>query len=114
MSTRLLGALTFATAALVAVSTAQAQETRCEAVTLDRTALYVGSGEANWIIYVTAPSATCTWTAASDADWLIVKSSNPSPPFGNGYVKVRAIANLKPKRVGHFLVGGVVFTVTQG
>jgi hypothetical protein len=113
MSARLLGALTFATAALAVVSTAHAG-TACAAVTLDKTALYVGAGEANWIIGVTAPSPTCTWTATSDADWLIVKSTNPTPSAGTGYVKVRAVINTSPKRVGHFLVGGIVFTVTQG
>jgi len=136
MSKRLLFAVTLATVALAAAPTAQVQKrlcdplkencrltyayqgpgagTACAAIVLDRTALYVGAGEANWIIHVTAPTATCTWTATSDADWLIVKSTNPTPPFGNGYVKVRAVTNTRPKRVGHFLIGGIVFTVTQG
>ena len=112
MDRRVLSALTVATAALVAVPTAHGG-TACAAVALDKTALFVGAGEANWIIRVTAPSPTCTWTATSDADWLIVKSTNPTPSAGTGYVKVRAVINTRPKRIGHFLVGGIVFTVTQ-
>jgi hypothetical protein len=122
MSRRVLGALTFASAALVAIATGQDLhsmpyatdgETACAATVLDRTAMYVGAVEANWIIHVTAPSPTCTWTATSDASWLIVKSTNPYPPAGSGYVKVRAITNISRRRVGHFLIGGIVFTVTQ-
>ena len=74
----------------------------------------MGAVEANWIIYVTAPNSTCTWTATSDAGWLIVKSTSPTPPAGSGYVKVRAVSNTSPRREGHFLIGGVTFTVTQG
>jgi hypothetical protein len=84
-------------------------------VTLDKTSMLVGAGEANWIIYVTAPDSTCRWTASADASWLVVKSTSPTPMpvSGNGYVKVRAVTNTGPGRVGHFIVNGVVYTVTQ-
>jgi hypothetical protein len=88
--------------------------TACSTIRLDDTALFVGAGEANWTINVTAPSSTCAWTATSDSDWLIVKSTSPTPPAGSGYVKVRAVTNTSPRRVGRFLIGGVAFTVTQG
>jgi phosphatidylserine/phosphatidylglycerophosphate/cardiolipin synthase-like enzyme len=86
------------------------------AVTLDRTSIVVGAGEANWIIYVTTPDSTCTWTASADASWLVVKSTSPTamPVSGNGYVKVRAVTNAGPRRIGHFTVNGMVYTVTQG
>ena len=87
----------------------------CPSGTLDKTSIYAGSNEANWIINVTAPSTTCTWTAtSSDPSWLVVKSTVPTPPAGSGYVKVRAVTNTCPKRTGYFIVGGVVYTVTQG
>jgi len=86
----------------------------CGKVTLDKTAFLVGSGEANWVIYVTAPTADCTWTATADSSWLVVKSTSPVVPHGSGFVKVRALPmSGTSKRVGHFLIGGVTFTVTQ-
>jgi hypothetical protein len=89
-------------------------DSACESVTLDRTAQSVGGGEANWIINVAAPNAVCSWVATSDAAWLVVKSTSPAPATGSGYVKVRAVANTGPRRTGHFIVGGVSYTVTQG
>ena len=61
-------------------------------------------------------AATCAWTATSDADWLVVKSTSPAVAKGNGYAKVRAVTNTvsASKRTGHFAVNGVVYTVTQG
>ena len=84
-------------------------------VALDKASLSVGSTEANWSINVTT-AATCAWSATSDADWLVVKSTSPAVPQGNGYAKVRAVTNTvsSAKRTGHFFVNGVVYTVTQG
>jgi endonuclease/exonuclease/phosphatase family metal-dependent hydrolase len=94
---------------------AQAVEPPPCTITLDKTALSVGQTEANWTITVTAPT-TCAWTAKSDSDWLVVKSTTPAVPAGNGTVKVRAVLNLTTpsKRVGHVSVNGVAYTVTQG
>jgi len=88
----------------------------CSTVTLDSTAKTVGGTEANWIITVTAPSSTCTWTASADATWLVVKSTTPTaaPVAGSGTVKVRAVANTTgAARTGHFTINGVVYTVKQ-
>jgi endonuclease/exonuclease/phosphatase family metal-dependent hydrolase len=84
-------------------------------VTLDKSTLTVGQTEANWSINLTTAS-TCAWSATSDADWLIVKSTMPAVAVGNGYAKVRAVTNsVSPaKRTGHFFVNGVVYTVSQG
>jgi phosphatidylserine/phosphatidylglycerophosphate/cardiolipin synthase-like enzyme len=84
----------------------------CASVTLDNTARYVGSPEANWTIMVTAPDATCAWTAVSDADWLVVRSAMPAS--GSGMVKMRAVTNTTTKRVGHVVIDRVTYTVTQG
>ena len=83
-------------------------------VGLDKIALSVGSGQADWSINVTAAS-TCAWTATSDASWLVVKSTVPAPAIGTGYAKVRAVANTvsSSKRTGHFTINGAVYTVTQ-
>ena len=84
-------------------------------VALDKTGLSVGQSEANWSVTATA-AATCAWSATTDADWLVVKSTVPAPAVGSGYAKVRAAANTvsAAKRTGHFYVNGAVYTVTQG
>jgi hypothetical protein len=85
-------------------------------VTLDKTSILVGGPEANWTIIVTAPDSTCTWTVSSDAAWLVIKSTLPTamPVRGSGSVKVRATINTGgARRVGHFVINGVVYTVTQ-
>jgi hypothetical protein len=85
-------------------------------VTLDKTSILVGGPEANWSIIVTASDSTCTWTASSDAEWLVVRSTAPMPMpvSGSGSVKVRALVNSgNPRRVGHVIINGVVYTVTQ-
>ena len=86
----------------------------CE-VTLDKTSLLVGAAEANWVINVSTPDSACAWTASSDAPWLVVKSTSPTPMpvTGAGLVKARAMANTGPRRVGHLAINGAVFTVTQ-
>jgi endonuclease/exonuclease/phosphatase family metal-dependent hydrolase len=103
-----------AAAALMIVSQSPAQAQTC-GVALDKTALTVGVGEANWQINVTT-APTCAWNATSDSNWLVVKSTVPTPAVGNGYAKVRAITNTTSptKRTGHFFVNGIVYTVTQG
>ncbi|MCU1384885.1 MAG: hypothetical protein JWL71_3582 [Acidobacteria bacterium] len=84
-------------------------------VALDKASLSVGQGEGNWSVNVTA-AATCAWSATTDAAWLVVKSTSPAAAKGNGYAKVRAVANTvsASKRSAHFYVNGAVYTVTQG
>ena len=106
-----------ATAASVILShlPAHAQTSVACGVALDKAALNVGVGEANWNINVTT-AATCAWSASSDSAWLVVKTTVPTSAVGNGYAKVRAVTNTTSpaKRTGHFSVNGVVYTVTQG
>jgi phosphatidylserine/phosphatidylglycerophosphate/cardiolipin synthase-like enzyme len=88
--------------------------TVCPSVMLGASAFYVGGPEGNWSIAVTTPDSACTWSAVSDADWLIVKSPISSVPSGSGIVKLRAVTNIGSKRQGHVLINGVVYSVTQG
>ena len=94
-------------------------------VTLDKLATYSGAGAsgtptaATWYINVTA--GTCAWTARSDTDWLEVKHPSTGVylhttdvSFTGSYaVKVHTLTNTGAKRVGHFIINGVVYTVTQ-
>jgi len=94
-------------------------------VTLQTQSTIVGAGtpgtatSATWYIHVGADA--CTWTARSDVDWLEIK--NPAGVYvhltdvsftGTTDMKVHALTNAGPKRVGHFLINGVAYTVTQG
>jgi hypothetical protein len=88
----------------------------CATVTLDSTAKTVGGNEANWTVMVAAPNASCSWAASSDAAWLLLKSTSPTPmPVqGSGTIKVRAVTNDSgASRTGHITVNGVVYTVKQ-
>ncbi|MCU1385943.1 MAG: hypothetical protein JWL71_4640 [Acidobacteria bacterium] len=88
----------------------------CATVTLDAAAKTVGGAEANWVITVTAPNSTCTWTATADSSWLVVKSTTPTamPVAGSGTVKVRAAANTTGvARSGVFTIDGVSYAVNQ-
>ena len=88
--------------------------TTCPSVTLDRTSFYAGGPEANWTIGVAAPTPSCTWTVTSDSAWLVVRNTTPAPPAGSGSVAVRALSNSTGLfRVGHFTIGGVIYTVSQ-
>jgi len=54
--------------------------------------------------------AGCGWSTSSDSAWLVI--ANPS---GNSTadVGIRIAANQGPQRVGHALIGGQPYTVTQ-
>jgi endonuclease/exonuclease/phosphatase family metal-dependent hydrolase len=103
------------TTVVLNVPAAQVADNAACAVTLDKSNQSVGVPEANWIINVVTAS-TCAWRAASDSDWLVVKSTVPATATGNGYAKVRAIANTKSpsKRAGHVTINNTIYTVSQG
>lgn len=93
-------------------------------VTTGAFSFFAGAGTtgvaATWFISATA-GASCQWVMTADADWLEIKDpvtgvyrhGVPVAFTGPASVKVHALANAGPKRVGHFSVGGVVYTVTQ-
>ncbi len=98
-------------------SASKAQEisssTNCSTVSLDSDSKYVGFGEDNWSVTVTTADETCAWSAASDADWLVVRSTIPDPAVGSGTVKLRALANADAGRVAHVSIADQTYTVTQ-
>jgi len=79
---------------------------------------YAGRLTATWPVQVTA---SCAWTIRSDADWLEVK--NPATGLfvhgaeltfpGSTTITVRAVTNSGARRIGHFLIGGQQYVVTQ-
>ncbi len=93
-------------------------------VALGSSSFFAGAGTtgaaATWSIVVTA-SASCRWTIAADTDWL--ENKDPATGAyvhgsavaytGSATVRVHALANPGPKRVGHFAIGGATYTVTQ-
>jgi hypothetical protein len=104
----------FKVGAVTSFTTGLVPPVPCASVNFDQTIQYVGAPEGNWTLAVTAPDATCTWTATSDADWLVVRSTDPAVPAGSGSVKLRALANTDHKRIAHIVVAGTIYTVTQG
>ncbi|MBX4205208.1 MAG: hypothetical protein KW788_03440 [Candidatus Doudnabacteria bacterium] len=94
------------------------------AVALDKTSIYVGAGAlgtvaATWYINA-ATTSGCAYTAATDSPWLELKnpttgvySTNTLTFTGSASIKVHALANTGPKRIGHFTIGGITYTVTQ-
>jgi all-beta uncharacterized protein/BACON domain-containing protein len=66
-----------------------------------------GSGR----IDVRASSALCTWTAATDADWISIRSGAAGK--GTGVVAFDVAATSGPPRAGGITVGGQRYTVTQ-
>jgi hypothetical protein len=113
------GTTTASTTVTVTVTPPPADGSACSSVTLDKLSYYSGAGAAgqtsaaNWKIYVAAPTTTCTWNAVSDSSWLVARSTTPTPAAGSGYASVRTLVNTGPKRIGHFTIGRVIYTVTQ-
>jgi uncharacterized protein (TIGR03437 family) len=65
-------------------------------------------------IDVSASASNCTWTAASQADWIGLNSGQRTAAgVGNGTVRFSAASNPGPSRTGTILVAGRTFTVTQ-
>jgi hypothetical protein len=67
-----------------------------------------GSGN----VSVTASLGTCTWSAASNAPWIIVTSN--ATGSGNGTVGYAVSTNTSPTpRTGTITIAGQLFTITQ-
>jgi hypothetical protein len=66
-----------------------------------------GTGPA---VAVTA-TAGCSWTATSDAPWIVVTSG--ASGTGSGSVTFKVLANGGKKRTGTLTIAGRTFTVTQ-
>jgi hypothetical protein len=89
----------------------------CPSVTLDRTFFYSGAPASNWKVTVTAPSPTCTWTAAIDQPWLTLEgTAGPSVISGSGSKAIRVGTLTNPTgamRTGQFTIAGTSYKVTQ-
>jgi Domain of unknown function (DUF5666)/Viral BACON domain len=71
----------------------------------------VGSSGGTFAVDLTTIGG-CTWTAQSDAAWLIVTSG--ASGSGNGTIRMSVDANSGAARVGHIQAGGQLYTVSQG
>jgi len=63
-------------------------------------------------VAVTASSANCPWTAASNDGWISITSG--AAGTGNGSVSYSVAANLGSPRSGTLTIAGKTFTVNQG
>ena len=89
----------------------------CASVTLDRTFFYSGAPASNWTVTVTAPSSTCTWTAAIDQAWITLEGGvGPATISGTGSkaIRVGTLSNTTgAMRTGQFTIAGTSYKVTQ-
>ncbi|MEK6283139.1 MAG: Calx-beta domain-containing protein [Acidobacteriota bacterium] len=90
-----------------AVLTIADNENNCS-YTLSPTSQNFGASAGNGAFSVTSPSG-CSWTAASNANWLTTTSSGS----GNGTVNFEVAANTGAARSGAITVAGQTFTVNQ-
>jgi len=87
-----------------------AQEAAPCRYTLDRTAVDVPAAESTSEISLQAP-AGCAWSASSQsAEWLSVLDPQGTGP---GRVRIRALANPGPARIGSITAGGVRVEIRQ-
>jgi regulation of enolase protein 1 (concanavalin A-like superfamily) len=89
----------------------------CASVTLSRTLYYSGAPASNWSVSVTAPDASCTWTASVDQPWILL-NGKPGPASmsgaGSTIIKVGTLDNKTgAMRYGTFTIAGTNFKVTQ-
>jgi Viral BACON domain/Putative binding domain, N-terminal len=56
-------------------------------------------------------SAMCTWTASSEASWIVVNSG--ASGTGNGTVRFTVEATTGPARTGDIVIGSLRFNITQ-
>lgn len=72
----------------------------------------VAAAASNGSIAVTTSTTNCSWTAASNANWISI-SSGGGPFSGNGTVSYSVAANTGAARSGTLTVAGHTFTVSQ-
>lgn len=59
---------------------------------------------------VVIAGASCSWSASTDVGWVTINSGAGT---GNGQVNYTVAANNGPQRVGHIVVSGQTYTITQ-
>ena len=73
---------------------------------------FTPANEGSGSVLVFALPTTCTWTAVSNAPWILVSSG--ATGTGNGSVTYRVVANTGGRRSSTLTIAGLTFTVTQG
>jgi hypothetical protein len=76
----------------------------------DSSESYTQAGGSGTIV-VQASSGTCAWTAASDSNWIVIKSG--ASGTGNGTVAYDVLPLSGGPRAGTVLVAGLRFSITQ-
>jgi hypothetical protein len=85
------------------------QESPCEWVFVPGDHVFGASGgNGNVLVIVTG---ACTWTAASDVDWITLTAG--ASGVGNGLVQFVAAANDGPARTGSLTIAGRRYVVTE-
>ena len=79
--------------------------------TLTGNSTSLGQAGGTGSVDVRASSALCTWSAASDADWITITSG--ASGSGDGSVNFRVDATMGPVRTGALTIAGQTFTVQQ-
>src|SRR5205807_764846 len=69
-----------------------------------------GGGSGGFLVF--ANPATCSWTAVSNVDWLIIDSGASGTGNTGGGYSVSSNPN-STQRIGTLTIGGQPFTVTQ-
>jgi regulation of enolase protein 1 (concanavalin A-like superfamily) len=89
----------------------------CPSLTLSRTFFYSGAPSSTWDIAITAPTATCRWTATVDEPWLrlnVLSGPTSVQGTGSGVITLSTHDNTATStRYGRFAIGGVTYTVTD-
>jgi len=81
------------------------------AYSISPASLSLGGSGGTGVVSVSTPSS-CTWTAVSNASWIVITSN--SSGTGNGSVNFSVMSNTGPaSRAGTLTVAGNTFTVTQ-
>jgi regulation of enolase protein 1 (concanavalin A-like superfamily) len=101
----------------MSVMVANAIGPACPSLMLSRTFFYSGAPSSIWNVAVTAPTATCSWTATIDQSWLQLNASSGPASVqgtGSGWITLSTDDNLSAStRYGQFAIGGVIYTVTD-
>ena len=79
--------------------------------TLSDTAASIPQAGGSGSVQVRASSALCTWTAASDADWIAISSGASGK--GSATVSFTVAPALGPPRTGGLTIAGLHFSITQ-
>jgi len=89
--------------------TQQAAPTPCT-YSISPTSSGIERGAADLSVDVRSDSS-CSWTAASRADWITVTAG--ASGAGNGSVRLRVSENTGPARTGTVLIAGLTYTIQQ-